>query len=203
MGHVTSECDVWPAPRSSQCLHGFREGLQQFRQNFVTSATSKCTCTCTACADAISVRAKELPPRVCFDDGDPQHSNHDWGYLLYLPYFSVVGVHVARHDGMGYHQGTALNRTGISESTRRAPSCLLCPPSSPACVSADLLARDFACCRRARVESTVTSLPENVSCTLYRMTGQAKIFEIWLSGFNGCCTEGMWKHKCADEKPKS
>jgi hypothetical protein len=52
-------------------------------------------------------------------------------------------------------------------------------------------ARDFACCRRARVESAETSLPENVSCTLYRMTGQAELFEIWFSGFNGRCTEGM------------
>ena len=32
----------------------------------------------------------------------PQHSKHDWGYPLYPPYFSVVGVHVARNDGVGY-----------------------------------------------------------------------------------------------------
>ena len=41
------------------------------------------------------------------------------------------------------------------------------------------------------VESADTSLPENVSCTLYRMSGQAELFEIWFSGFNGRCIEGM------------
>jgi hypothetical protein len=40
------------------------------------------------------------------------------------------------------------------------------------------------------VESAETSLPENVSCTLYRMSGQAELFEIWFSDFTGPCIEG-------------
>lgn len=57
-------------------------------------------------------------------------------------------------------------------------------------MSADLLARDLLAAVPEGVESAETSLPENVSCTLYRISGQAELFEIWFSGFNGRCIEG-------------
>jgi hypothetical protein len=83
----------------------------------------------------------------------PKHSKHDSNIPLYPLHSSAVAVHMARNDSMGY-QGTRWTdvRSVTTEPAvnwnfgKHSPStsCLLCPRSSLARVSPDLLARDLS-----------------------------------------------------------
>ena len=104
--------------------------------------------------------------RFCFEIGTPRKS----GLLRLCENWqrkSFVGHPHCRRIRLGELaiQTTSLTacRSSVGKSSR-----------NPGGTSLKFLC--VKCCRRARVESADTSLPENVCCTLYRMPGQAELF---------------------------